>query len=116
MVVATELRLDRATQTLHVTFNDGSEAALAAEYLRIDSPSAEVQGHSPAERKLVSGKRAVRIVGIDRVGNYAVTLRFDDGHDSGIYSWDVLHRMAADHATRWPAYLAELQAAGRGRD
>ncbi|MDE2516926.1 MAG: DUF971 domain-containing protein [Rhodospirillales bacterium] len=112
---ATELRLERATQTLHVAFADGARFALPAEYLRVESPSAEVQGHSPDQRVLVTGKRAVRIVAIEPVGHYAVRLIFDDGHDSGIYSWEWLHMLGREQPARWAAYAAALAAAGSTR-
>lgn len=112
---ATELRLERASQTLHVAFADGARFALPAEYLRVESPSAEVQGHSPDQRVLVAGKRAIRITAIEPVGHYAVRLIFDDGHDSGIYSWEWLHMLGREQATRWAAYEAALAAAGSTR-
>ena len=81
----------------------------------MESPSAEVQGHGPGQRVLVPGKRDVKIVAIEPVGNYAVSLRFDDGHDSGIYSWTVLHELGREHEQRWATYLAELEARGLSR-
>ncbi|WP_421893950.1 gamma-butyrobetaine hydroxylase-like domain-containing protein [Niveispirillum sp.] len=111
----TELRLNRAERLLSVRFDDGSHFDLPAEFLRVESPSAEVQGHTPAQKQLVQGKRLVGITRIDPVGNYAVRLTFDDGHDSGIYSWTLLHRLGRDHETLWQAYLAALAARGLGR-
>ena len=93
MPVATEIRLDKAARVLHVAFDDGSAFALPAEYLRVESPSAEVQGHGPGEKKIIPGRRNVGIVGVAPVGNYAVRLTFDDRHDTGIYSWDYLRRV-----------------------
>jgi DUF971 family protein len=116
MPVATELHLKRAERLLEVTFDDASRFALPAELLRVESPSAEVQGHSPAERRLVAGKRHVAITGIEPVGHYAVRLIFDDGHDSGIFSWDYLHRLGREQDRVWRAYLAALAAAGLSRD
>lgn len=116
MTVATELRVKRAERRLEVTFNDASHFALPAELLRVESPSAEVQGHSPAERRLLAGKRHVAITGIEPVGNYAVRLIFDDGHDSGIFSWDYLHRLGREQDRVWRDYLAALAAAGLSRD
>ena len=84
---ATELRVRRATAELEVDFTDGATVRLPAEFLRVESPSAEVQGHGPNDRKLVSGKRGVSIVAVEPVGHYAVRIRFSDGHDSGIFSW-----------------------------
>jgi DUF971 family protein len=92
MAVPTEIRLDRATSVLHVSFDDGTQYALPAEYLRVESPSAEVQGHSPDQKQTVAGRRHVGIIGIEPVGHYAVRLVFDDLHDSGIFSWDYLAR------------------------
>lgn len=112
---ATEIRLNRAERTLYVTFADGTTAALPAEYLRVESPSAEVQGHQPSERKLIAGKRAVGIKAVEPVGNYAVRLIFDDGHDTGIYSWDLLHRLGREHRERWQKYLDALERAGQSR-
>lgn len=112
----TELRLSRDKRTLSVAFDDGSAFDLPAEYLRVASPSAEVQGHSPAERKTVPGKRLVEIIGVEPVGNYAVKLVFDDMHDTGIYGWDYLYRLGAEQAERWQAYLDELSAKGLSRE
>ena len=106
----TELRLSRDKRTLRVAFDDGSAFDLPAEYLRVMSPSAEVQGHSPSERKTVAGKRDVEIIAIDPVGNYAVKLRFDDMHDTGIFGWDYLFELGARHDERWQNYLGELDA------
>lgn len=110
MPAPTEIRLRRSEQVLEVAFDDGSRFTLPAEYLRVESPSAEVQGHSPAERRLVSGKRHVGITALEPVGNYAIRLIFDDRHDTGIYSWDYLHRLGREQTSRWQAYLAELAA------
>jgi DUF971 family protein len=101
----TELRLDKAKQTLTVTFDTGEHFALPAEYLRVESPSAEVQGHSPAEKQIVTGKEDVTITAIEPIGNYAVRLIFDDGHDSGLFSWDYLHTLGREMQTKWTAYL-----------
>lgn len=111
----TEINLARDTGILTVGFDTGERYELAAEYLRVKSPSAEVQGHSPAERKLQYGKRNVAITEIRPVGNYAIRLVFSDGHDSGLYTWKYLRELGRDHATLWPAYLAELEAAGKSR-
>src|ERR1044071_9855587 len=111
-----EIRLSKDKRTLTVAFDDGSAFDLAAEYLRVTSPSAEVQGHSPSERKTVPGKRDVEIIGVDPVGNYAVKLRFDDMHDTGIYGWDYLYELGVDHMERWQNYLAELDSKGLSRE
>jgi DUF971 family protein len=112
----TELRLAKDKRSLHVAFEDGAAFHLPAEYLRVTSPSAEVQGHSPAERKTVPGKREVAILGVEPVGNYAVKLVFDDMHDTGIYGWDYLYRLGAEQGEKWQAYLDELAAKGLSRD
>lgn len=112
----TELRLGKDKRSLRVTFDDGTTFDLSAEYLRVTSPSAEVQGHSPAERKTVPGKRNVEIIGVEPVGNYAVKLVFDDMHDTGIYGWDYLYRLGAEQGEKWQAYLDELAVKGLSRD
>lgn len=112
----TEIRLKPDKRTLSIAFDDGSAFSFPAEFLRVVSPSAEVQGHSPAQRQTVPGKRNVAIRAVEPVGNYAVRLRFDDGHDTGIYGWDYLHRLGETQDERWAAYLAELQAKGLTRD
>jgi len=106
----TGLVLHKASHALEVTFEDGAVFTLPCEYLRVESPSAEVQGHGPGQKVLVPGKRDVNIAAITPVGNYAVQLRFDDGHDSGLYSWSYLHELGSEYDVRWPAYLAELEA------
>ena len=111
-----EIRLRRAENRLDVTFQDGICAALPAEYLRVESPSAEVQGHGLAEKRLVAGKRAVGIGAIEPIGNYAIRLTFSDGHDTGIYSWAYLKRLGGEQTSRWPAYLQALERAGLSRD
>jgi DUF971 family protein len=115
MPVPTEIRLDRATRILHVTFDDGTRCALPAEYLRVESPSAEVQGHGPDQKTIVPGKRNVAIGAIEPVGHYAVRLVFDDGHDTGIFSWDYLNELGIEQDRRWSAYLAALAARGLSR-
>jgi DUF971 family protein len=112
----TELRLRSDKASLHVAFDNGEAFDLPAEFLRIASPSAEVQGHSPAERKTVPGKRHVQIMKVEPVGNYAVKLVFDDMHDTGIYGWTYLYELGRNHAERWEAYLSELDAKGLSRD
>ena len=112
----TELRLSKDRRALRVAFDDGAAFELPAEYLRVTSPSAEVRGHSPSERKTVSGKRDVEIIAVDPVGNYAVKLRFDDLHDTGIYGWDYLYELGAKHTEKWQDYLAELDSKRLSRD
>ncbi|HEY0281294.1 MAG TPA: DUF971 domain-containing protein [Rhizomicrobium sp.] len=101
----TELRLDGAKTKLTVSFENGERYELPAEYLRVESPSAEVQGHSPEQKQIVTGKEEVKIVGLEPVGNYAVRIVFDDGHDTGLYSWDYLGELGREHAARWAAYV-----------
>ena len=111
-----ELRLNPEKTALRVAFDDGVSESLPAELLRVTSPSAEVQGHSPAERKLVAGKRDVSIRGIEPVGNYAVKLVFSDGHDTGLFTWSYLYRMAQSKEEMWNGYLSQIAAAGLSRD
>ena len=106
----TELRLDKQRRLLSVTFDDGQSFALPAELLRVLSPSAEVQGHTAAERVTVPGKKSVRILRIEPVGNYAARIVFDDGHDTGLYSWTYLRELGENREARWQDYLAELAA------
>ena len=108
----TELRLDAGKTTLHIAFDDGRSYALPAELLRVMSPSAEVQGHSPAQRVTVGGKRSVRIRSLTAVGNYAVQIAFSDGHDTGYYRWTYLRELGEHQGERWTAYEAELAAKG----
>lgn len=110
-----ELRLAPGGRILHVTFEDGLSAALSAELLRVMSPSAEVQGHAPDQKKTVPRKKNVAIIGVEPVGNYAVRLRFDDMHDSGIYGWPLLHHFARDGEALFASYCAELEAKGLSR-
>jgi DUF971 family protein len=112
----TELRLAKDRKTLAVTFDNGERFALDAEYLRVTSPSAEVQGHSPDERKTVPGKRDVAILEVNPIGNYAVRLVFDDLHSTGIYSWDYLLELGRGRERRWRGYLDDLAAKGLSRD
>lgn len=111
-----EIRLVKDRHALHVTFDDGAVFKLPAELLRVTSPSAEVQGHSEAQRKTVGGKRNVTILAVDPVGNYAVRLSFDDMHNTGIYSWAFLHDLGVDAERRFQDYLDDLQAKGLDRD
>jgi DUF971 family protein len=111
-----ELRLKQDKRTLEISFDDGARFSLAAELLRVTSPSAEVQGHSEAQRKTVGGKRNVQILKIDPVGNYAVRLGFDDMHDSGIYSWTFLRELGLNAEQRFQSYLDDLAAKGLDRD
>jgi DUF971 family protein len=101
----TELRLDPSKRTLTVVFDNGERFALPAEYLRVESPSAEVQGHGPGQKQVVTGKEDVAVVALEPVGNYAVRIRFDDTHDTGLYTWDYLHQLGRERQARWAAYL-----------
>ncbi len=116
MPTPTEIRLDRAAKTLHVTFDDGFACALPAELLRVESPSAEVQGHNPGQKQIVAGRRHVNVIAIEPVGHYAVRLVFDDLHDSGIYSWDYLADLGRNREKIWSAYLDALASRGLSRD
>ena len=111
-----EIRLAKDRKTLHVAFDDGKAFDLSAELLRVTSPSAEVQGHSEAERKTVGGKRNVTILSVDPVGNYAVRLGFDDMHSTGIYSWAFLRDLGLNAERRLQDYLDDLAAKGLDRD
>jgi DUF971 family protein len=112
----TELRLSKDRKVLTVAFEGGDSFALPAEYLRVKSPSAEVQGHSPDERKTVPGKRDVMILEVNPIGNYAVRLVFDDLHSTGIFSWDYLLELGRNQPKYWQDYLDELAAKGMSRD
>ncbi len=116
MPTCTEIRLKRAEQLLSVSFDDGSRFDLPAEYLRVESPSAEVQGHGPGQKVVVAGRRHVGILRLEPVGHYAVRIVFDDLHDSGIYSFDYLHRLGTEQAQRWAEYEQALAAKGLSRD
>ena len=111
-----EIRLPKDRRALHVSFDDGQAFSLPAELLRVTSPSAEVQGHSEAQRKTVGGKRNVSILSVDAIGNYAVRLSFDDMHTTGIYSWTFLHDLGVNAEKRFQDYLDDLKAKGLDRD
>lgn len=116
MPAPVEIRLVKAEQKLHVAFDDGARFVFPAEYLRVESPSAEVQGHGPSQRTTVAGRRHVGIMAVEPVGHYAVRLVFDDLHDTGIYDWDLLYRLGCEHEARWQVYLDALIAKGLSRD
>lgn len=111
--IPTEIKLRLASRVLEVSFTDGSRFELPFEYLRVHSPSAEVKGHGPGQETLVLGKEKVGIRGVEPVGQYAVRLLFDDGHDTGLYTWKYLHELGSDLAPRWARYL-ERKAASAG--
>jgi DUF971 family protein len=111
-----ELRLKRAEKRLDIEFDDGKQFSLPAEYLRVESPSAEVQGHGPGEKMIVAERAHVGIIDLEPVGNYAVRIKFDDLHDTGIYSWDYFYQLGVEYDKRWQAYLAALAAKGLSRE
>ncbi len=111
-----ELRYLSAARTLEVDFDDGKSFALPAELLRVESPSAEVRGHGGSQKAIVAGKREVGIERIEAVGNYAARLVFDDGHDSGLYTWRYLRELGETEAKVWDAYLKALAARGLSRE
>ncbi len=111
-----ELRVVRDERRLEIDFDDGSSFDLPAELLRVESPSAEVQGHNPSQKVTVPGKRQVGIVEIEPVGNYAVRIRFDDGHETGIYAWTYLYRLGREKAGIWGAYLKALEEKSLSRE
>jgi DUF971 family protein len=115
MPAPTELRVSKDRRMLTVSFPNEQSIALEAELLRVLSPSAEVQGHSPEQRVTVPGKRDVAIARMEHVGNYAVRIGFDDGHDTGIFTWDYLQRLGREKAQAWQDYLDELAAKGLSR-
>jgi len=112
----TKLTLNRAEKILSIGFDNGTHFDLSCEYLRTQSPSAEVQGHGPAQRLTVGGKRTVAISAIEPIGNYAVRLVFDDGHSTGLYSWAYLWQLGTEYETRWQNYLSELAKKNLSRD
>ena len=112
----TALRLKSAEKILEIEFDDGTCFALPAEYLRVESPSAEVRGHGPGQKQLVAGRRHVGIMTMEPVGNYAVRIVFDDLHDTGLYSWSYLYELGRDRDRLWRQYLETLEGAGLSRD
>ena len=111
-----EIRLFREEGRLEVDFEDGRKFTYSAEYLRVESPSAEVQGHSADQKKIIAGRRHVRVEAIEPVGNYAIRIRFDDKHDTGIFSWSYLRELGEKHQEKWDGYLAALLYRGLSRD
>ena len=111
-----EIRVKKREKILEVDFNDGSKFCLPAELLRVESPSAEVQGHSPGEKKTIAGRRHVGIMGVEQVGNYAIKINFDDMHDTGIFSWDTLYDYGVRQDELWQSYLSDLKVKGLSRD
>ncbi len=111
-----EVRYISADKRLEVDFDDGTCFSYPAELLRVESPSAEVQGHSPSQKQTIAGRRHVGIMGIEPVGNYAIRIKFDDLHDTGIFSWSYLYNMGRGQEEIWQAYLDDLEAKGLSRD
>jgi DUF971 family protein len=112
----TEVRLKKAEKTLAVSFEDGHSFQFPAELLRVESPSAEVQGHGASQKQTVAGRRHVGIMGLEPVGNYAVRISFDDLHDTGLFSWAYLYELGLNQETIWETYLDNLAKAGLSRD
>lgn len=112
----TEIILHQQSRTLEIAFDDGARYKLPFEFLRVFSPSAEVRGHGPGQEVLQTGKRDVLITTVDPVGTYAIKLTFDDGHDSGLYSWEYLHELGQYQDGMWHDYLERLKAANASRD
>jgi DUF971 family protein len=111
-----ELRVNRTEKHLSVAVDNGDRFQLPAEYLRVESPSAEVQGHGPGQKVTIAGRRHVGIMDVEPVGRYAVKIKFDDMHDTGIYTWRYLHHLGKDRERLWQAYLAALDQQGLSRD
>lgn len=111
----TDIRLHQKSRVLEVIFDNGAEFRLPCEFLRVHSPSAEVQGHGPGQEILQVGKEEVNITSIEPVGSYAVKLHFDDGHNTGLYSWAFLYRIGQNHSAMWQSYLQRLKDAGHER-
>ena len=114
-IVPTEIRMHRKSRVLELVYGDGQRFNLAAEYLRVFSPSAEVQGHGPGQAVLIVGKEHVGVKEIEPVGHYAIRIRFDDGHDSGLFSWKYLYELGEGEADNWAGYSARCQEAGYQR-
>lgn len=113
--VPSEIRLRKRDRLLTVAYADGRSFDLGFEFLRVHSPSAEVKGHGPGQEVLQTGKEQVLITDVEPVGRYAVRLRFDDGHDTGLYTWKYLYELGSDYDARWQAYLDRLEEAGYAR-
>jgi DUF971 family protein len=111
-----EIKLHQQSRLMELRFSDGSQFSLPYEYLRVFSPSAEVRGHGPGQEVLQTGKRSIEISGVEPVGNYAIKPSFSDGHNSGIYSWDLLYDLGVNHESNWQGYLIRLDAAAASRD
>jgi len=112
----TEIKLHQKSRVLEISFADGRTFLLPCEFLRVHSPSAEVRGHGPGQEVLQPGKKNVQITQIEPVGSYAIQLTFSDGHDTGLYSWDLLHDYGLHQDEMWQHYLERLEAAGASRE
>ena len=113
---ATDIKVRRSEKSLEIGFDDGATFSLPAEYLRVESPSAEVQGHGPDQKVLVAGRQHVGIANVEPVGNYAIRIIFDDLHDTGIFSWRYLYQLGAEYEDRWSAYIAAMAKEGLSRE
>ncbi|MDH5502262.1 MAG: DUF971 domain-containing protein [Gammaproteobacteria bacterium] len=111
-ITPSEIRLRKKSRLLSLAFDDGSSFDLPFEYLRVFSPSAEVKGHGPGQEVLQTGKQAVNVTAIEPIGHYAVRLVFDDGHNTGLYTWKYLHELGVNQESNWKSYLDRLKAAG----
>ncbi len=113
--IPTEIRLQKKSRQIVIAYDDGSRFELSFEYLRVNSPSAEVKGHGPGQEVLQTGKENVQVTAIEPIGHYAVRLVFDDGHNTGLYSWSYLYELGTERDSKWQAYLDRLEAAGYAR-
>lgn len=116
MTIPTEITLHQKSRTLEIAFDDGARYTLPFEFLRVYSPSAEVRGHEPGQEVLQVGKKDVVLTAVEPVGSYALKLVYDDGHDSGLYTWDYLHKMGAQQDAMWQEYLRQMEEAGESRE
>ena len=115
MTTPVEIKLHQRSKVLELKFDDGFECNLTCEYLRVHSPSAEVQGHGPGQEILQVGKEQINITELEPMGNYAIKIHFDDGHNTGLYTWENLYALGKDYDQKWPAYLQRLNEAGHKR-
>ena len=116
MTTPTEITLHQQSRQLGITFDDGAHYRLPFEFLRVYSPSAEVRGHGVGQETLQVGKKEVNVLNIEPVGSYAIKIVFDDGHDSGLYTWEYLHKLGQNQDAMWQDYLKQLEAAGASRE
>lgn len=111
-----QIKLSKRERILHIDFDDGNSFSYSAEYLRVESPSAEVQGHASSQKRIISGCRNVGIKSLETIGTYAIRIHFDDNHNTGIFSWSYLHELGDQHAQKWRRYLQMLENLGLSRD